>query len=319
MKEYIKTSYAITIAVAVLVLAVFFSWYLIMMAKPVYHYHTGTTEIVVRDSIKEDSLTKTNLDSIYISLKRLDEIEGKLDKLSNSYLTEVNLAVEKSNGWLAFWIGVITLVIGLSSFWQVYRQYKNDKEFQTLRNNINDNIKTQKEDIKEKREELEKNINEKFDNRKTEIEIIQTKTENHLKDLKKTFSEIKISSLMMCLSSFPDPQMTAGTEDKKKQIFKLMKNVLATYDEYIKSVELQEEHKVDMEAVFMVLTNLKLAIVRTHGAYSDLHQNIRFSKIIRQITEINNDILNGKPICDIIPRLNNTKDLLYSLINIIER
>lgn len=123
----------------------------------------------------------------------------------------------------------------------------------------------------------------------------------------------------MCLSSFPDPQMTADTEDKKKQIFKLMKNVLATYDEYIKSVELQEEHKVDMEAVFMVLTNLKLAIVRTHGAYSDLHQNIRFSKIIRQITEINNDILNGKPICDIIPRLNDTKDLLYSLINIIER
>lgn len=320
MKKYIKTPCAITIAAAVLVLAVFISWYLIMMAKPVYHYHTGTTEIVVLDSIKEDSLTKTNLDSIYISLKRLDEIERKLDKLSNSYLTEVDLAVEKSNGWLAFWIGVITLVIGLSSFWQVYRQYKNDKEFQTLRNNINDDIKTRKEEIKEKQETFKKDIDKEFDMQMEEIKIFQTNTENHLKDLKKTFSEIRISSLMMCLSSFPDPQMTADTEDKKKQIFKLMKNVLATYDEYIKSIELQEkEHKVDMEAVFMVLTNLKLAVVRTHGAYSDLHQNIRFSKIIRQITEINNDILNGEPIRDITTCLNETKESLYSLINIIER
>lgn len=308
MKKNIKTLYAITIA-TILVLAVFISWYLIMMAKPVYHYHTGTTEIVVLDSIKEDSLTKTNLDSIYISLKRLDEIEGKLDKLSNSYLTEVDLVVEKSNGWLAFWIGVITLVIGLSSFWQVYRQYKNDKEFQTL-----------KEDFKEKYKTLENNICIKSKNQKEEIKKIKTETDNHLKDLKKTFSEIKISSLMMCLSSFPDPQMTADTEDKKKQIFKLMKNVLATYVEYIKSVELQEkENKVDMEAVFMVLTNLKLAVVRTHGAYSDLHQNIRFSQIIKQITEINNDILNGEPNCDITARLKNTASILHGLVEIIER
>lgn len=320
MKSYIKISYAMTIVVAVLVLAIFISWYLIMRAKPVYHYHTGTTEIVVLDSIKDDSLTKVSIDSIYISMKRLDEIEGRLDKLSNSYLTEVDLAVDKSNGWLAFWIGVITLVIGLSSFWQVYRQYKNDKEFQVLKDQNDKDIREMKRITKSDIERYLKDAQRTLDEQKNKIEGIEKQTKDNLEYLKKTFRETKISSLMMCLSSFPDPQMTADTEDKKKQIYKLMKNILATYIDYIENVELQEKaDNIDMEAVFMVLTNLKLAIVRTHGAYSDLHQNIRFSQIIRHISEINNDILNGVPICNLTTRLRETLSLLRGLVDIIER
>lgn len=320
MKKYIKTSCAITIIVAVLVLAIFISWYLVMRARPVYHYHTGATEIVVLDSIKEDSLTKANLDSIYVSLKRLGEIESRLDKLSNSYLTEVNLAIDKSNGWLAFWIGIITLVIGLSSFWQVYRQYKNDKEFQTLKVQNNKDIKdlklNAKSDIKRSLNDANRILNEQ----KKRIVGFETETKDNIENLKKTYRETKISSLMMCLSSFPDPQMTDDTEDKKKQIFKLMKNIFATYVEYIETIELQEKAgKVDLEAVFMVLTNLKLAIVRSHGAYSEIHQNIRFSQIIKCITKVNNDIIIGKPIDNLTSRLKNIASLIRGLVDIIEK
>lgn len=320
MKKYIKTSCAITIAVTILILAVFVSWYLIMMASPVYHYHTGSTEIIVLDSIKEDSLTNANLDSIYRSLKRLDEIESRLDKLSNSYLTEVDLAIDKSNGWLAFWIGIIALVIGLSSFWQMYRQYKNDKDFQALKDNINNDFQALKKDTNDN---IMKNIhdsNNKFGEQKKRINEIKKNTEDYLDSLRKTFRETKISSLMMCLSSFPDPQMTADSEDKKKQIFKLMKNILTTYVEYIENVESQEKAgKVDLEAVFMVLTNLKLAIVRSHGAYSEIHQNIRFSQIIQYITEINNDIIIGNPIGNLTSRLKNIASLIRGLVDIIEK
>ncbi len=125
---------------------------------------------------------------------------------------------------------------------------------------------------------------------------------------------------MMCLSSFPDPQMTDDTEDKKKQIFKLMKNIFATYVEYIETIELQEKAgKVDLEAVFMVLTNLKLAIVRSHGAYSEIHQNIRFSQIIKCITKVNNDIIIGKPIDNLTSRLKNIASLIRGLVDIIEK
>ena len=320
MKRYIKTSRAISIVVAILVLAIFVSWYLIMRAKPVYHYHTGATEIIVIDSIKEDSLTKANIDSIYISLKRLDEIEGRLDKLSNSYLMEVDMAVDKSNGWLAFWIGVITLVIGLSSFWQVYRQYKNDKEFQILKDKNYKDIKDLNGITKK---DIGRFINDAYkilEEQKSKIKGIEMETKDNLEYLKKTFHETKISSLMMCLSSFPDPQMTADSEDKKKQIYKLMKNILATYVKYIENVELQEKAgNVDTEAIFMVLTNLKLSIVRTHGAYSDLHQNIRFYQIINNITRINNDILNGEPICKLTTRLKRLASLLRGLVDIIEK
>ena len=152
------------------------------------------------------------------------------------------------------------------------------------------------------------------------MQPIKKKTEDNLEYLKKTFRETKISSLMMCLSSFPDPQMTADTEDKKKQIFKLMKNVLATYVEYIENIKLQEKKgKVDLEAVFMVLTNLKLAVVRTHGTYSDIHQNIRFYNIIRRITDVNNNILNGEPICNLTYQLDEIASLLRGLVYIIDR
>lgn len=320
MKKHIKISYTITIAFAILIIAVFVSWYLIIMASPVYHYHTGTTEIIVIDSIREDSLTKASLDSIYLSLRRLDEIEGRLDKLSNSYLTEVNLAIDKTNGWLAFWIGIITLIIGLSSFWQVYRQHKNDKEFQALKNDIDKDFQALKDSTNNYIERNIHNNKNKFDKQKRGINEIKKKTEDNLEYLKKTFRETKISSLMMCLSCFPDPQMTADTEDKRKQIFKLMKNVLATYVEYIENIKLQEKTgMVDLDAVFMVLTNLKLAVVRTHGAYSDIHQNIRFYNIIRRITDVNNNILNGEPICDLTHQLDEIAFLLRGLVDIIDK
>lgn len=297
------------LAIAVLVLVIFISWFNILHKCPKFEEHTGTTTIVVIDSICKDSLTITNIDSIYKGLKRLDEIESRLDKLSNSYLTEVDLAVDKSNGWLAFWIGVITIVIGLSSFWQVYRQYQGDKEFRKLKIDSERTLDRQVRDA-----------NKNIDKQKEKIDEIEKKIVDNLNNLKKNFRETKISSLMMCLSSFPDPQMTANTEDKKKQIYKLMKNILAIYVKYIENVELQEKNgQVDFDAVFMVLTNLKLAIVRTHGAYSDIHQNIRFSHIIRRITEVNNAILNGEPICNLSNQLNEIAFSLHGLVDIIEK
>ena len=202
----------------------------------------------------------------------------------------------------------------------MYRQYKNDKDFQALKDNINNDFLALKKDTNDN---IIKNIhdsNNKFGEQKKRINEIKKNTEDYLYSLRKTFRETKISSLLMCLSSFPDPQMTADSEDKKKQIFKLMKNILTTYVEYIENVELQEKAgKVDLEAVFMVLTNLKLAIVRSHGAYSEIHQNIRFSQIIQYITEVNNDIIIGNPIGNLTSRLKNIASLIRGLVDIIEK
>lgn len=308
MKGYIRTSCVLKIVFAILVVGVFVSWYLILQARPIYNYHKNTTSLVAVDSIRTDSLTGVYIDSVYKYLSHLDVIEERVDSLSNNYLSEVDLAVDKSNGWLAFWIGVITIVIGLSSFWQVYRQNQSDKDFFRLK-------KENEKDFHNFTINAKKEINA----RKKEIEEINNEINTELDNLRKTFRETKISSLMMCLSSFPDPQMTADTEDKKKQIFILMKNILSTYIEYIKNIESQEkDNQIDFEGVFMVLTNLKLAVVRTHGAYSDIHQNIRFSQIIKEITMINDDILNGEPITDLSSRLKNIASMLRGLIRLIE-
>ena len=225
-----------------------------------------------------------------------------VQELKNNFYTQVDVAINKSNGWLSFWIGIISIVIGLSSFWQIYRQSQSEK-----------NIRLQKI-------ENERSIERSIREIKKESQKLIGELKKDQEGLRKNIQETKISSLMMCLSSFPDPQMTLDSKDKRRQIYVLMKNLESSFMEYVRFIEEQDKNEsIDREGVFIILVNLKLAIVRTHGVYSDIHQNIKFSQIISSITRVNEDILNGKSLKDLPQRLQEIANLLNGLIILIDR
>lgn len=270
----------------VLVLAIFFSWYFDLRhdAKPVDVSYNSY--LLLNDSVACDSIA----DSVFCFMQRADRIEKDVEKLRDKYQSEVDLMIDKANGWLAFWIGVLALVIGLMSIWQIYRQYKSEKEFDHLEGEL-------KGEIDNKYNDAENKINKAIENFKKKIEDF----DEQLFKTRQTLRASKLSSLMMCLSSFPDPQMTSDTADKKYQMSVVLKHVSVTFREYVEAYLKEEGTKAyDNQNTYLVLTVVKLAVVRTHGIYSDIHQNIKIQKLLDYIEETNQKILKGE-ISDQLP------------------
>lgn len=291
-------------APVIIVLAIFISWYCILRhdTKPVVNNYNSYLQL--NDSVARDSMA----DSVFCFMQRVDSIEKDVKTLREKYQSEVDLMIDKANGWLAFWIGVLALVIGLMSIWQIYRQNKSEKDFQRLEGEVNGKIE-------EKYKGAENQINKAISNFEQKI----VGFDKQLFYAQQTLRASKLSSLMMCLSSFPDPQMASDTADKKHQMYVVLKHVSATFREYVDSFCKEEDTKAyEIENTYLVLTVVKLAVVRTHGIYSDIHQNILIQKLLDLIGETNREILNGE-IGDKLPQKIRKIDFdLRNLLRVVE-
>lgn len=287
-----------------LVLGIFISWFLCLNCKPVQTTNNNSTKIVLPDS----ACVSTVLDSLSFVVDRMDGLEKEVNDIRCNYQMEVDLAIDKANGWLAFWIGVLALVIGLMSIWQMYRQNKSEEKFQVLEKNLNSKANVAYKDIRKKADGEIKRIEDELAGVGNGIDAVRHK-----------LKESQMGSLMMCLNAFPDPQMTSDAVDRKRQTFVLVKHISSVFHEYV--IQLKKKQKAtddDPENVFLVLTMVKLCVVRTHGIYSDIHQNIRIKQLIDLISETNDKLLKGESF-NIVRAVCNIDNKLRGLLEIIER
>lgn len=292
----------------VCILSIFFSWFFILRheVRPVDVQHN--TYLLLNESVVADSVAN----SIYDFKIRVDCIEKQIEAVRDKYQNEVDLMIDKANGWMAFWIGVLALVIGLMSIWNIYRQNKNEAEFNRLEKEVKDKID-------DKYEEFENRINGTVKDKTDELDGKIDDFEKRLKESEQTLRASRLSSLMMCLSSFPDPQMADNSSDKKRQMCKVLKHVSSTYHDYV--VELCkdiETHTYNTDNIYLVLTVVKLAIVRTHGIYSDIHQNIKIQRLHDYIADTNKMILEGVMGDQLPVRIKEIDTELADLLRVIE-
>lgn len=226
----------------------------------------------------EDNVTGAiSVDSVVDYMERLDSMESEVVHIQSDFQKEVDLMIDKANGWLAFWIGILTLVIGIMSIWQIFRQNRNDKDFRELKH------------------ETARNLKNEFDKYKNNSDNQLKKLEDKIAEYQHALCETKLSSFMICLGGIPDPQMTDNSAEKKRQIRVFVDHIYTTFHEYVNWICKQNEgNTLDEENVFLVLTVLKLAIVRIHGIYSDIHQNIRIQHLLDEISNFNNNILDKR-------------------------
>ena len=117
----------------IVVLAIFITWFFYLFNDRKAINIEYKTCVISQDSTRNYVVA----DTVYDFMKRADRMEKEIHRLRQNYQSEVNLMVDKANGWLAFWIGVLALVIGLMSIWQIIRQNKSEKEFHRLEENLN--------------------------------------------------------------------------------------------------------------------------------------------------------------------------------------
>ena len=85
--------------------------------------------------------------------------------------------------------------------------------------------------------------------------------------------ENRMTSLLLCMSSVPDPQVFSYSEERKEQVNYYLGLVSGLLIKYFKLIEQESEcHKLPegtVACIPMVLLNLRLSLIRIQGMFRD--------------------------------------------------
>lgn len=114
-------------------------------------------------------------------------------------------------------------------------------------------------------------------------------------DLEMTAQINKIGSIMTCLNSLPDPLLTDSETDRKKYV---KKNISMIYGEFATYVQIMLNKNIksteDLEYAQLVLSVLKVAILRAQGVFSDLPSNLSFYTFSMGLDKVIKDLQCGR-------------------------
>lgn len=217
------------------------------------------------DSLRLDSIIKRNENisrSITNNTHKVDSLSTIVDKINGQYASVIDMLIDKFNTWVGFWLALLSLILLIVSVWQYLKIDKYKERINKL-----------EEDSKEATEKIQKQAKVYLD---TQISIHQYST-----------LENRMTSLLLCTSSVPDPQVFSDSEERKEQVNYYLGLVSGLLIKYFKLIEQESEcHKLPegtIACIPMVLLNLRLSLLRIQGMFRDPGIYIAFVKLINQI------------------------------------
>ena len=271
--------------------------------KPNYNYFNSVVQI--------DSLTKVGKsDTLNLNkfVTRVDSISKEISYIRNRYQEDVNLMIYKSTHWMEFWLGLFTIMVGFLGLFHYFKIRKFDNDFKTLKDEIKDNFKTLKDEIKdnfktekdnienslkshkEKEEkELKSFVKGKFEDSDNKLKNLDENLNKLSETIKKSERENRISTLMMCISSFPDPAMFNSSPKRKQHIKFYLKKLHHEFNEYIKIIKTIKKNEMSEEEInrlSLALNSTKYVIIKTQSSFSSYHQNVTFNLLKNEINDI---------------------------------
>ena len=252
-----KIVQAITILVSV-VICVFASWYLLLEQPKAIQRHTVITSYV-KDTISADTINRVVLLTQYFNTT--DSLKKEVDKLDHDYHDNIDLIINKANGWTAFWLTMITVILGLMVFWQGVRIVKSEEQYDELKNRITDHLK-------QAEERCEKYIEGSLEKVSKKYEELDSKNN----DLMCSIYENRINSSMICIN-VTDPVGALGSPSRHIQFKNLLQVISESYSNYLRIVNNRPEN---LKHLPFVLMNIKLAISRSRSAFTSFDQNVLF-------------------------------------------
>lgn len=188
-----------------------------------------TIEFVGRDSLPEYSQAKINeIDSI---VKRVNEQYAfKCDESLNNLRQETNNLINKMNGWLSFWLCLLTIIAGIIPLCLQYKFNQESKEVakerEAIREKKNAKLKDDLEKgLKEEKTKIEKSINEITKEKK---ELTQQNKELHdqLEKDKKEYqlleNQLKLNCIISSLLNAKENKLIDNSVERDVLLSKLM-------------------------------------------------------------------------------------------------
>lgn len=224
------------------------------------------------DSLRLDSIIKRNENisrSITNNTHKVDSLSTIVDKINGQYASVIDMLIDKFNTWVGFWLALLSLILLIVSVWQ----YLKIDKYKERINKLEEDSKKATEKIQIQMANLQKQAKVYLD---TQISIHQYST-----------LENRMTSLLLCMSSVPDPQVFSDSEERKEQVNYYLGLVSGLLIKYFKLIEQESEcHKLPegtVACIPMVLLNLRLSLLRIQGMFRDPGIYIAFVKLINQI------------------------------------
>lgn len=224
------------------------------------------------DSLRLDSIIKRNENisrSITNNTHKVDSLSTIVDKINGQYVSVIDMLIDKFNTWVGFWLALLSLILLIVSVWQ----YLKIDKYKERINKLEEDSKEATEKIQIQMSNLQKQAKVYLD---TQISIHQYST-----------LENRMTSLLLCMSSVPDPQVFSDSEERKEQVNYYLGLVSGLLIKYFKLIEQESEcHKLPegtVACIPMVLLNLRLSLLRIQGMFRDPGIYIAFVKLINQI------------------------------------
>ena len=310
------------------------------------------------DSIQAIQLKDTiTADSLQFYYRKIKEVHGEMMVLKNHYASDVNLMIEKTDAWFSYWIGIFAIVMAIPAILFSVHYFraddKRDKKFEEMLRDfktVKTNLQTQSTSISNELNsirstaatltsstqksidtwksshdqtiasalaEFKKNANE-------EINQSKKKTESELHFLKKSIRENRINAIMMCLSSFPDPQMVSEKSEKRVMTSGYLRLLYKEFSDYSQIVcRLASDDKFPyteiLQYVRLVLLSIKLAVIRSQSTFTELNQDIAFHNLIQIIDKDSKAMANGQvPPTELYSRIKIIQDHFLQVVEYIQ-
>lgn len=268
MKDGLKSISCITlIVVIVLIIGLVWSWrnYLSpdIYENPKIYNHY----LMYPDSITAEMKVTTDSVPLDKYLTYIDSVNKVVIQRTDNYISDVDLMIAKSSAWVGFWIGIFAVVLTVPTVIQLVMAYRNEAK-------------------------VEKVIEEG----KKDVALLENK-------LKCSIKEHRISSIMMCLSSIPDPQLTPSQEGKRRFVDHYIQFLADEFSEYILLVKEffafggksdNAGEGVERSNMLMVIMMMKMSLIRSQCIFSDITQNIQYRVVQDEMDKIYQEIQNGE-------------------------
>lgn len=259
--------YIIYVIVLFLIVAMFITWRWFVMPKvyespKIYNHYVWNP-----DSIKSDMIVCPDSVSLEKYLEHIDSISRVAIQKADNYISDVDLMISKSSAWMGMWLGIFAIIMTVPTIIQFVMTYRNESRMEKM-----------------------------IDDGKNEARLLETK-------LKCSIKEHRISSIMMCMSSIPDPQLTPSQEEKRQFVNHYIKflsrefedyiNLLSVFFEKVKLLESTDE-QIERNNILMVITMLKMSLIRTQCVFSDVTQNVQYHSVKSKLDEVYYAVQSGE-------------------------
>ena len=241
--------------------------------------------------------------------EKVDSLSKVVDNVNGQYISMIDMMIDKFNAWVGFWLAVLSLLLLLVSVWQYLKIEKYDERIkeietkgETLCNSWAKKGETLTKDFDDQRAKLSESL--------TDIQMQTHRFQRQAKDYldiqlsehKYSTLENRMTSLLLCLSSVPDPQMFSDSDERKEQITYYLRLISAMLTEYFRLIEKESEthqlHEATIACMPMVLLNLRMSIIRLQGVLRDPIIYIKYEALKKNIENLETSIRRDHMLCE---------------------